>query len=111
LEVEMHTDPVSVLESLTLSRPPGQHDSASRQAQCCTPTLSKPEAIATRASTTAGSRAAAAGSPSTHDADPTWWILHRLASPQPYPMAGLPASATAMVGDRTWRRCRRSVRP
>ena len=52
--------------------------------------------------------AAACTSPA---ADPSWWILHRLAAPQPFPEAGLPTSAAPMVGDRTWRRCRRPARP
>src|SRR5262245_42905792 len=100
----MHTEPVSVLETIAVSPHPEGRDTADEPDQR-RPSRAKSEAIAACPGTAAGSHAAAAGSPGTAPADPAWWILHRLGAPQPFPLAGLPASAAPMVGDRTWR-CR-----
>ena len=104
----MRSNPV--LERLAPSWPACQPDSARLPVQCCA-TASNHDAGPACPGAAGAPSAAAATSPSTHPADPPWWILHRLASPQPFPMTGLPASARPMVGDRTWRRCRDFGRP
>jgi len=105
LEVEMQTN------SLALSRPSGQAASSNRPLQCRTQSPIGSDALVAGESTSAESRGPAAGSPSIGPSCPAWWILHRLASPQPFPTVGLPNGASRLVGDRTWRRCRQAVQP
>jgi hypothetical protein len=107
----MHTNTVSPVESMDLSRPTSHADSMDRPIQRRTQSRPSPNATAPCRGTPAGSRAVAAGSSPGHPAGPAWWILHRLGAPQPFPQAGLPTSAAPMVGDRTWRRCRTQARP
>lgn len=106
----MHTHTVSFVESLTLSGPSGQIDSREGPSQRRSPTQPSSDASAASRGSSSGARPVAAGSANPRPA-PAWWILHRLGSPQPFPMAGLPTSSAPMVGDRTWRRCRAAVQP
>ena len=111
VEVEMQfVDPVPVSGTPPRPRLPVQPDSASRLAPCRPLPRARPDALPACPDVTSA-RGCTVSPPASDPLDPTWWILHRLASPQPFPPAGLPASAAPMVGDRTWRRCRRPVRP
>lgn len=105
----MHTNTVSRVESLALSRSSGHGDSTDWPAQRRPQARPSSAAIAACRGTPAGCHAAATDSPAMEPAGPAWWILHRLGAPQPFPLAGLPSSAAPMVGDRTWRRCRTPV--
>jgi hypothetical protein len=102
----MHIEQASLVESLAKTRVVKQRDGA----QYGGPWRSKSDAGAMCPGSAPGCDALATSCPPVDPGCPAWWILHRLPSPQPFPVA-LPASAAPMVGDRTWRPCRRSARP
>ncbi|GAB3659976.1 hypothetical protein GCM10028813_36740 [Ramlibacter alkalitolerans] len=102
----MQIEQASLVESLAKTRVVKQRDSDPYRGSY----RPKADAGTVCPGTAPGCDPLAASCPPVDPGCPAWWILHRLASPQPFPVA-LPASAAPMVGDRTWRPCRRSARP